>query len=62
MLEKIQLGYACCRKVAVIKFPQRLSRHRCEVLGVSPSRIALNETVNLILKKKDSSIQIFGNA
>ncbi len=46
-------------KSPVIKFPeQNYLAARAEVLGVDPNRIARDESINLILKKKDSSTQM----
>ncbi|MFI5154607.1 MAG: hypothetical protein ACHQEM_00385 [Chitinophagales bacterium] len=47
------------RKIPQIKFPNRdYLVVGAEVLGVDPTRIASNESINLIMKKKDSSMQI----
>ena len=46
-------------KLPVIKFPeQNYLSAKVEVLGVEPSHIAKEESLNLILKKKDSSTQM----
>ncbi|HMH33213.1 MAG TPA: hypothetical protein VK543_09305 [Puia sp.] len=46
-------------KKPVIKYPnQEYLALRAEVLGVDPTRLSSSEGINVILKKKDSSIQI----